>query len=152
MSVISCHDPDTRRALKLFVCLTRASESFQRGALEAAPLPGNLTLSQFAVLEALYHVGPLTQTEVGRKVLKTKGNVSLVARRLADRGLIRCTTTAGDRRSHRLELSEAGRKLMDDYFPRIAEGFTRRAEVLTAEEQETLTILARKLGLNRRKE
>lgn len=138
--------PEIQRALNLFICLTRASESFQRSALHRAPLPESLTLSQFAVLEALYHLGPMSQNRVAQKVLKTKGNVSLVVRRLVEHGLVTCARDGDDRRQNVLQLSERGRTLIASYFPKIAAGFARGAEVLSPEEQQLLIDLAKKLG------
>jgi MarR family transcriptional regulator, 2-MHQ and catechol-resistance regulon repressor len=137
---------EERRALNLFIALSRAGEWMQKGALSAAPLPESLTLSQFGVLEALYHLGPMCQADVGRKLLKTKGNVSVVIDRLVQHGLVERRSQAGDRRYVVVALTETGRSLIADYFPEIARGFAGSAAVLTAEEQQTLTELSKKLG------
>lgn len=135
-----------RRALNMFIALTRASDWYHRGALTRAPLPETLTMTQFGVLEALYHLGPMCQAEVGRKLLKTKGNVSVVIERLVQRGLVNRRPQAEDRRYTVVELTGAGRSVIADYFPRIAKGFAESAAVLSADEQETLTRLCKKIG------
>ena len=135
-----------RRALHMFIALTRASDWYHRGALTRAPLPESLTMTQFGVLEALYHLGPMCQAEVGRKLLKTKGNVSVVIDRLAQRGLVERRPQEDDRRYMVVELTEAGREVIAEYFPKIAAGFAESASVLTADEQKTLTRLCTKLG------
>lgn len=137
---------DERRALTLFVSITRASDSYHKRTLEYAPLPEGITLSQFAVLEALLHLGPMSQTAVAQKTLKTKGNITLVVDNLAKSGYVTRRTDSTDRRTSILELTSPGRKLIADYFPLIARGFAKAASVLTVEEQETLVRLAKKLG------
>lgn len=137
---------DERRALSLFIAITRASDGYQRRAFEYAPLPEGLTLSQFAVLEALLHLGPMSQTAVARKVMKTKGNITVVVDNLVKAGYLVRHPTPDDRRLSIIDLTEAGRKCIADYFPRIAGGFAAAAADLSKEEQETLTSLAKKLG------
>lgn len=136
-----------RRALNLFIALTRSSDSFQKAALRKAPLPEGLTLSQFGILEALLHLGSLPQTVVAQKVLKSKGNISVVVSHLESRGLVRRTRAADDRRRLVIELTAAGRAVITAYFPQMAEGFAESAHVLSAEEQETLIALCKKLGV-----
>jgi MarR family 2-MHQ and catechol resistance regulon transcriptional repressor len=130
----------------MFIALSRGTDWYHHGALHYAPLPDALTMTQFGVLEALYHLGPMCQAEVGRKLLKTKGNVSVVIDRLAQRGLVQRRPQETDRRYTVVALTEAGRAVIADYFPKIAAGFAESAAVLTADEQETLTRLCRKLG------
>jgi len=51
--------------LRTYVKLMRAAESITARIHKHLASVG-LTLSQFAVLEALYHLGPLYQTEIGK--------------------------------------------------------------------------------------
>ncbi len=136
-----------RRALDLFIALTRSSDSFQKAALRKAPLPEGLTLSQFGVLEALLHLGSLPQNVVAHKILKSKGNISVVVSHLEGRGLVYRRRTPDDRRQLLLELTPAGHTLISNYFPRMANGFADSASVLSAEEQYTLIALCKKLGV-----
>ncbi|MEX2442042.1 MAG: MarR family transcriptional regulator [Alkalispirochaeta sp.] len=136
-----------QRALNLFIALTRSSDSLQKAALRKAPLPEGTTLSQFGILEALLHLGPLPQTVVAQKVLKTKGNISVVVSHLEDRGLVQRRRSKADRRQLVIELTSAGRELIAGYFPHMATGFAESAQVLSAEEQATLTTLCKKLGV-----
>ncbi len=65
------------RTLDTFIKLTRCTDSVLARLAERNTI-GNLTYSQFAVLEALYHLGPMTQGEVSRKVLKSGSNMTTV--------------------------------------------------------------------------
>ena len=76
-----------RLALASYVRLTRAANTARTFA--ARQLDGSgLTLTQFAVLEALYHLGPLSLTEIAEKVLTTGGNLTMVAGNLERDGLV----------------------------------------------------------------
>ncbi|MFW5694316.1 MAG: MarR family winged helix-turn-helix transcriptional regulator [Alkalispirochaeta sp.] len=136
-----------QRALNLFIALTRSSDSFQKAALRRAPLPNGLTLSQFGILEALLHLGSMPQTVVAQKVLKSKGNISIVISHLESRNLVRRSRSPVDRRQLVLELTPLGHELISEYFPRMAQGFADSATVLSAEEQQTLITLCKKLGM-----
>ncbi len=137
---------EEKRALSLFIAITRASESVQRRALETAPLPDDLTISQFAVLEALFHLGSMCQADIARKIMKTKGNISLVVENLIKRDYVTRTRDENDRRRMMLELTPTGRRLIADYFPSVAQGFVAAMAALDASEQTALTRLAKKLG------
>lgn len=137
---------EENRALHLFITLTRAADTVQRAAHAGAPLPAGLTLSQFGILEALLHLGPLSQGDVTRKLLLSKGNVSVVIAHLEDRGLVERCSDPRDRRQKKLSLTDKGRDLIRSYFPALASEFARVVAVLSPHEQETLTALCRKLG------
>lgn len=137
---------EEQRALSLFISLTRAANSLQHAAHSRAPLPEGLTLSQFGVLEALLHRGPLSQRDVGQKLLTSKGNVSVVVAHLEERGLVERCLDPQDRRKKRISLTSAGRTLIASYFPQLAAQFAEACRVLAPEEQVTLTDLCRSLG------
>lgn len=81
---------------------------------ETARLVGEekLTLSQFAVLEALYHKGCLSVGEVKRLVLSSDGTIPVVVRNLVKAGLILRREDPGDHRRCLLELTEKGRTVI----------------------------------------
>ncbi len=137
-----------RLALDTFIRLNRAVEAVASRVVAYAPLPDALTMPQFGVLEALLHLGPMCQAELGRKLLRSKGNVSLVVDNLASRGLVRRQPSAEDRRQTEVSLTEEGRRLISEYFPRHAEGIARAMSVLTPEEQKHLGELCHRLGLS----
>ena len=80
--------PEDTRALDTWIKLTRAVDSF--GArLAGHGTCSNVTISQFGVLEALHHLGPLRQGEISAKLLRSGGNITLVVDNLEVRGLVR---------------------------------------------------------------
>lgn len=108
--------------------------------------PSGLTASQFGVLEVLLHLGPQCQSDLGRKLLKTSGNITLVVDNLEKRGLVRRKRGEGDRRFVTVCLTLEGERLIRELFPRYVEGMVQEMRLLTADEQEELGRLCRKLG------
>ncbi len=138
-------DPATVAAVRAYVKLMRA----QRGVvarLEPALAACALTLTQLGVLEAVLHLGPLTHRELGRKLLTSPGNLTDVVDKLEKRGLVTRVRAEQDRRQVRVELTQAGRGLIEDIFPRHAADIAHAMGGLSPAELETLGHLLRKLG------
>ena len=137
--------PQEVLALNTFIKLTRAADSLlgrlnQRGTL------GELTPSQFGVLEALYHLGPLCQTELSHKILRSTGNMTMVIDNLEKRRLVRRDRNPEDRRMVQVSLTESGKHLIAQVFPQHLEAIVEEFDVLTSQEQKVLGELCRKLG------
>jgi MarR family transcriptional regulator, 2-MHQ and catechol-resistance regulon repressor len=136
----------TALALDAFVKLTRASNSVS-AATNSSITNAGLTTSQFAVLEVLYHAGPLCLTEIARKILTTGGNLTLVVNNLEKRGLVQRKQSADDRRFFSLHLTPKGKNLIAEIFPKQAAEITRVIGALSTEEQAELARLSKKLGI-----
>ena len=133
------------RALSAYVELLRASDSLQNEAMRS--LAGeDVTPTQFAVLEALYHVGPMCLSELARKILKTGGNLTMVMRNLQRRGLVVRQTNAHDRRFVSVAISDKGRALITRIFPGHAARIVELMGRLSPAQQDTLGELCRQLG------
>lgn len=138
------HAAGQATALAAYVKLMRAAESVTARA--HVVLPAGVTITQFAALEALLHRGPLFQTELATKLLKSGGNLTLVVDNLERDGLVTRERDSADRRRLRVALTTKGRKFITGLFPQVASSLAREFSVLTATEQETLSALCRKLG------
>lgn len=139
--------PRQERALSTYVKLLRASETLHTEATRS--LAGtDLSSSQFAVLEALYHVGPLCLSDLARKILKTSGNLTMVAKNLEKQGLVVRQQSAQDRRFISLAITEKGRKLMARVFPLHLSRIVELMDRLNPAQQDELALLCRKLGKN----
>jgi MarR family 2-MHQ and catechol resistance regulon transcriptional repressor len=114
--------------------------------MQRAPLPENITLARFGILEALYHLGPLCQRELREKVLRSKGAVSVSVEQLERAGLVSRTPGLEDLRVRQVSLTEEGRTLIAGYFPRYARVLAEEMLPLTSDEQRQLGLLAKKLG------
>jgi len=138
--------PEEVRALNTWIKLTRAADSFGARLADHGTC-SDVTVSQFGVIEALYHLGPMCQSELAGKILKSSGNMTLVLDNLEQRGLVERQRDSADRRFVTVRLSEAGQALIAGVFPGHVAGVVRAIGVLSAEEQEQLGTLCRKLGL-----
>ena len=134
-----------RLALSTYLKLTRASETLWN-RLAPGLQRHDLTPSQFGVLEALYHLGSMHQRDLGERILRSSGNMTLVVGNLERRGLVRRERSAEDHRYNQVHLTGEGERLVRRVFPGHADAITRELAVLTQEEQRTLGNLCRKLG------
>jgi MarR family transcriptional regulator, 2-MHQ and catechol-resistance regulon repressor len=133
------------RALSAYVKLARAANTavaYARVGLEDA----GLSLGQFAVLEALYHVGPLNLGDLARRILTSSGNLTLVVDNLEKRGLVKRQQQGRDKRFILATLTPAGRRLVGRMFPEHARRITEVMARLRPADQEKLGALCRKLG------
>ena len=133
------------RTLDTFIKLTRCTNSLLSRLTERNTI-GDLTYSQFAVLEALYHLGSLTQGEISAKVLKSGSNMTMVIDNLERDGLVRRERDAHDRRVIHIHLTEAGSNKLETVLPGHVAALVEEFSVLSASEQETLGALCKKLG------
>ena len=133
------------RALDAFIKLSRASDTLGQHAQQSYAETG-LTASQFGTLETLYHLGPMCQSEIGKKILRSSGNITLVIDNLEKRGLVRREREEGDRRRVSVQLTPEGRKLIARVFPSHAAAITAALSALAPDEQEELARLCKKLG------
>jgi MarR family 2-MHQ and catechol resistance regulon transcriptional repressor len=136
-------------ALNTFIKLTRAVQSLE-ARLSQGGTTEHLTQTQFGVLETLYHLGPLCQGEISSKLLKSGGNITLVVDNLEKQGLVQRERDQHDRRTVTVSLTPAGRELISRTFPQHLAAIVKEMSILTAEEQETLGDLCRKLGKQQR--
>ena len=136
--------PDKQRnALKLFVKLMRATNQLTSRVHEHLK-DDNLTISQFGVLEAVYHLGPLSQSELGNKILKSNANLTTVVDSLEKKMLVERERASDDRRRVTVKLTESGKELISQVFPRHAQVVTNELAFLSDQDKDTLEKLLRK--------
>ena len=138
-------DLETAAATKLWVVLARAYRAVADRARRDIEERG-LGITEFAVLEALYHRGPLTLGEVGNKVLLTSGSITYVVDKLEQRGLLERRPCPEDRRVTYAEISDAGRELIAEIFPAHATAIREATDGLTLKQKQTAADLLRRLG------
>lgn len=133
------------RALATFIKLMRAADTVLAVSRRIYAEAG-LTDSQFGVLEALLHLGPLTPGELGKKILKSAGNLTLVIDNLVKHDLIERRESREDRRQRPVSLTAKGRELIQNLFPQHVSQIVRVMSALAEHEQDQLSDLLRKLG------
>ncbi|MDJ0624604.1 MAG: MarR family transcriptional regulator [Desulfocapsaceae bacterium] len=130
-------------ALATFTKLIRAAETISSCVHQHLSKQG-LTVSQFGVLEALYHLGPMCQRDIGAKILKTTGNITQVIDNLEKRELVERRRNDEDRRYYAIHLTPAGRQCIAAVFPKHARKITEAMAILNPDEQQLLGSLCRK--------
>lgn len=140
------YDEDTRRALRLFVTLMRCTNSVGDVARRDIAR-SNLSGSEFAVLELLYHKGPTPLGAVAAQVLLTSGSMTYVIDQLEKQGLVTRAACPRDRRRLHAVLTDAGQAKIASIFPGHAARITQAMSVLASDEQDELARLLKKLGL-----
>ncbi len=131
-------------ALGAFVKLMRASESISSD-VHRQLADSRLSVSQFGILEALYHLGPMCQKDIAGKILKSAGNITMVVDNLEKRDLVVREKSSVDRRIHRIRLTDKGNLLIAEIFPDHAKRIRERMAVLSTEELKELSRLLKKL-------
>ena len=121
----------------------RAVEAYAEKSVSELEMCG----SDFAVLEALLHKGPLPVNEIGKKVLLTSGSITVAVDRLEAKGFVERRAHGTDRRAKIVHLTKAGRKLIARAYARHAADMERLASAsLTRAERKTLIRLLKKIG------
>jgi len=132
-------------APKLWVVLARCHHALN--LLVERDIAGlGLCLSDFMVLESLLHKGPLTISEIQAKVLLASGSMTAAVDRVETRGLVVRKPAPGDRRARRIELTAAGRHLIEGVYRQHAQHLEGAAAVLDEHEKQQLYDGLKKLG------
>jgi MarR family 2-MHQ and catechol resistance regulon transcriptional repressor len=121
----------------------RAVETYAENSIAELEMCG----SDFAVLEALLHKGPLPINEIGKKVLLTSGSITVAIDRLESKGLVERRASGTDRRARIVHLTKDGRALITRVYADHASDMERLAAAsLNRAERETLIRLLKKIG------
>lgn len=130
----------------VFLVLWKAARSVQTCA-EKSISDLEIGSSDFAVLEALLHKGPLPVNEIGKKVLLTSGSITVAVDRLERKELVERRAHGSDRRARIVHLTKEGRKLITHAYTQHAADLERLVSVsLTPKERATLIHLLKKIG------
>src|SRR5512146_443058 len=121
-------------ALNTYIKLVRAVDSLNQ-RLYPFLTKHALTESQFAALEALYHLGPLNQRELSSKLLRSPGNITMVIDNLEKRNFVKRERGELDRRHYILHLTSAGKEFIKKIFPEHLNSIVKEISVLSEDEQ-----------------
>src|SRR6266571_898256 len=136
----------TDLSLELFIVLSRAYNWVNAHAIRDIRCHG-LNPTEFGILEALYHKGPLPLQQIGEKVLISSGNITYTVDKLEQKGLLVRRPAPHDRRVTFAELTQKGHDLLAALFPGHAEALQAAVSGLSPEEQAQAIRLLKKLGL-----
>ena len=135
--------------LKILIGLHRAVNEIDRQTSRLLQ-PYELTLGQFAVLEALYHKGDMTVGQVQEKILSSSGTIPLILKNLEKRGLILRKQDEEDKRRWILHLTEMGQQLIEEVYPKNEAMIIEQFQEYSEEEKEQFVTLLKKYGEKKR--
>ena len=139
----------TIEALNSYIKLIRSAESLSSKInLELSNY--GLTESQFGVLDALFHLGPMKHRELGKKILKSGGNITMVINNLEKRELVQRRRSEKDKREFIIHLNSKGKNKIQEVLPTIVKKIKKHFEILNKEEQRELQRLCKIVGLMKR--
>jgi DNA-binding MarR family transcriptional regulator len=105
-----------------------------------------LTQTQFAALAKLYEVGPCSQNHLGRLIYLDAATIKGVVDRLNGRGFVTALADPKDRRRRAVALTERGHEVTESAMLVAAKITAATLAPLTAEEQQMVVGLLKKLG------
>lgn len=129
--------------LSTLVVFTRAEHEIHKREFQTIKETG-LTVAQFGVLEALYSKGDLKIYELIEKILTTSGNITVVIKNLEKEGLVKKIIDPEDKRVAIISITDRGRKIIEDIFPKHIKNISRIFSVLTDEEKIMLKSILKK--------
>jgi MarR family 2-MHQ and catechol resistance regulon transcriptional repressor len=107
-----------------------------------------LGLSDFAIMEALLHKGPLPISQLGGKVLLTSGSMTAAINRLEKGGLVTRVQDQSDGRYCYVHLTKSGRNVIKEAYANHQVNLEKIAKILTSEERKELVRLLKKIGFH----
>ena len=129
----------------VWLVMMKAMRTLTRYAIAGIEDTG-LGLSDFGVLEALLHKGPLPVNTIGPIVDLTPGSISIAVDRLVAKGLVSRVESAEDRRVRIVALTPRGRELIASAFRKHSGQMKRVFSELSSEELRGLEVALKKVG------
>ena len=134
---------NTKKSMAVYISMSRVINTLRRENNKLI-LKQDLTLGQFAVMEALYSKGRLSTGEVMEKILSTSGNIPVIVKNLEKDGFITREQDESDKRRFILDLTDKGKDLMDEIVPENLKFMDELISLWDDDEKEELIILMNK--------
>src|SRR5882762_3977082 len=129
----------------VWLVMMKAMRALTRYAAKGIEETG-LGLSDFGVLEALLHKGPLPVNAIGPIVDLTPGSISIAVDRLHAKGLVSRVESGEDRRVRIVALTPSGKDLIVPAFRKHSGQMRRVFSELSPEELQDLEVALKKIG------
>jgi MarR family transcriptional regulator, 2-MHQ and catechol-resistance regulon repressor len=104
-----------------------------------------LSITEFSVLEVLYHKGKQTIQQIGKSILISSGSMTYVIDKLEQRGLVSRNACPEDRRVIHVLLTDDGNTLMNEIMPTYHQLISSMFDSLSDEDAETFVHLLSKV-------
>ncbi|WLR42181.1 MarR family transcriptional regulator [Bacillus carboniphilus] len=136
---------DADLALKLFVVFFRSNKAVAQTVAEDVRSSG-FNMTEFAVLELLYHKGDQPIQKIGEQILISSGTITYVVDKLEKKGLLKRISCEKDRRVTYASITEQGEQVMKEIFPKHQHLIEQIFAELSNEEKDTMIDLLKKIG------
>jgi len=133
-------------AMSVMSNIWRVSQIFRKTLESEVLREHELTWGSFSTLFIIWVWEPIEMSAIAKSQYVSRPTISSSVNLLEKRGL--CTrrpSTSGDGRAIQVELTEAGRKLIEDVFPKFNQGESKFVDGLDIAEMQMLASLLRKL-------
>jgi MarR family transcriptional regulator, 2-MHQ and catechol-resistance regulon repressor len=147
--IVPAADGERAATLQLIIALARALQAIEQGVRPHLVQCG-LSMTEFAVLEVLYHKGPLPLGAIRDRILVTGASTTYVVKKLEQRGLMRRRVCPEDQRIVFGELTTKGRALIDEVFPAHVERLRHVTASLSVSQKREVSRLLRTLSRHAR--
>ncbi len=131
--------------LKTLTILFRATNTFEQCIKEDIK-SYHLNVTEFGVLEALFHKGPLTIQMLKDKILIANSSLTYTLSQLITKGYISKTQQEQDKRIFKVSLTETGKRLFSTIYELHVKHMRAKLNILTQKEELTLQSLLKKIG------
>ncbi len=135
----------TQELEHVWLVMMKAMRALTRYAAAGIEETG-LGLSDFGVLEALLHKGPLPVNAIGPIVDLTPGSISIAVDRLHAKGLVSRVESGEDRRVRIVALTPIGKDLIVPAFRKHSGKMRRVFSELSPEELRGFEVALKKIG------
>lgn len=135
-------------SLKAFVVLLKAAKTVE-GKVTDDISSYDMKVPEFTVLEALYHKGAQTVRQISNAVLIKFGSITYVIDKLETKGLVKRVNSETDRRVVYIHITDDGKKLMDQIFPKHQKVIEEMFHNIHEDERVVLIDLLKRIGKGR---
>lgn len=137
----------TNDKLKALTVLLKSTQTVQ-DVLRKDIQQYDMNLTEFAVLELLYHKGEQPIQHIGKKILIASSSITYVVDKLEKKGFVRRKACPDDRRVTFAEITDKGKAFIEEIFPKHEDKVNVIFNPLTDEEVITFIDLLKKVGLH----
>jgi len=132
--------------LNSYIKLVRAYEAISSRLYMKLDKEG-LTESQFYLLDVLYHLGPMNQKELGKKIFRSEGNITMVVNNLEKQKLIKKKQSGEDKRVYIIKLKNEGKELYEKVFPKFLKAIMSEFEEIKEKEHKEFQKVCKRIGI-----
>ncbi|WP_445667256.1 MarR family winged helix-turn-helix transcriptional regulator [Paenibacillus sp. FSL K6-1230] len=138
-------DDQSNLDLRLFRVWMKSTRAAAKN-IEKDIQSNNISIENFITLELLYSKGPQTVQQISERLSIPSGSITYVINKLEKKGLVERKQHPEDKRVFHVILTEQGKELFDEIFPKHVEMISRSFSFISDEEKKQLIDLLKRIG------